>query len=123
MMNSTHRAKINRELKMEERELIGSLLSHLPNPEPYLEQLDRLHVIGKCNCGCPTIDLGLADQRTRSSEVPQILIEADARSPEGIPVGIILWIKAGYVSELEVYPWEDKTNFTLPDPATLTNLW
>jgi hypothetical protein len=120
-MNEIHRAKINRELKASERELIKTLLSHLPNPKPYIEQLDHLQVVGQCDCGCPTIDLALKEERQKSSEVPEILIEADGCSPEGISVGIILWTKAGDISQLEVYPWEDAAKFGLPDTRTLTN--
>jgi hypothetical protein len=120
-MNKMHRAKINRELKANEKELIKNLLSHLPDSKPYIEQLDHLRVVGQCDCGCPTIDLALKEHKNKSSEIPEILIEADGQSPEGIPVGIILWTKAGYLSELEVYPWENTANFGLPDPKTLTN--
>jgi hypothetical protein len=121
IMNKIHRAKINRELKPEEKELIKNLLSHLPNPMTYFEQLDHLRVVGKCDCGCPSIDLALIEHKNKSSEVPEILVEADGQSPEGIPVGIILWTKAGHISELEVYPWEDAAKFGLPDTKTLTN--
>lgn len=121
MVHKIHRAKIKRELKADEKTLITSLLSHLPNPNPYIEQLENLQVVGQCDCGCPTIDLAMKEQKNISSEVPEILIEADGRSPEGIPVGIILWAKASYLSEMEVYPWEDTLKFGLPEPKTLTN--
>lgn len=120
-MNKTRRALINRELKPEEKELIKHLLTHLPNPAPHIEQLDYLRVVGKCDCGCPTIDLALKEYINKSSQIPEILVEADGQSPEGIPVGIILWTKAGNISGLEVYPWEDTDKFGLPDTKTLTN--
>jgi hypothetical protein len=120
-MHKINRAKITRELKPDEKELIKNLLSHLPNPVTYIEQIDHLRVVGKCDCGCPTIDLALKKHQQKSSAIPEILVEADGRSPEGIPVGIILWTKAGCISELEVYPWEDAVNFGLPDIKTLTN--
>jgi hypothetical protein len=120
-MNKTHRAKVKRELKISEKEFIKNLLSHLPNPKLYIEQLDNLQVVGQCDCGCPTIDLGLKDHKNISSEITEILIEADGHSPEGIPVGIILWTKAGYLSELEVYPLEEANKFGLPASDSLTN--
>jgi hypothetical protein len=120
-MHKVHRAKINRVLRSDEKELIMDLLSHLPNSKPYLEQIDKLRVVSQCDCGCPTIDLALSDKKKGSSDIPEILMEADGQSPEGIPVGIILWAREGYLSGLEVYPWEETTKFSLPEPELLTN--
>lgn len=120
-MHKVHRVKVNREIKPHEKELIMTLLSHLSAPKPFIEQLDHVRVVGQCDCGCPTIDLALKEHKNKSSGIPQILIEADGRSPEGTPVGIILWTKAGYLSELEVYPWENTSKFSLPELGSLTN--
>lgn len=120
-MHKIRRARISRELKASEKKFIAHMLSQLPNPVPYIEQLEHLRVVSQCDYGCPTIDLSLKENKNRSSEIPQILIGANGKSPEGIPVGIILWTKAGYISELEVYPWEDTINFGSPETRTLTN--
>jgi hypothetical protein len=48
------------------------------------------------------------------------LLTADGESPEGEPVGVILWVRGGFLSGLEVHPWNGSVSIRLPDPAALT---
>jgi len=105
----------------EERDLVEALLGAAgAGAGRYLGQVEQLEVVGVCGCGCPSIDLvspaGGRDGR------PSPLVLADAESPEGTPVGVILWVCGGTLSGLEVHPWDGKQDVRLPRPETLTNL-
>jgi hypothetical protein len=105
----------------EERDLIEALLGAAgAGAVRFLGQLEKLHVVGPCGCGCPSIDLSTADGDRRSRPSPLIL--ADAESPDGTPVGVILWVADGMLSGLEVHGWDGRGKVHLPRPDTLTNL-
>jgi hypothetical protein len=84
----------------------------------YLGQLSRLQVVGGCGCGCPSIDLGVDGAGDGGPARP--LVVADAVSPEGEPVGVILWVRGGVLSGLEVHPWSRVAQVRLPAATTLT---
>jgi hypothetical protein len=83
----------------------------------YLGQLSRLRVSGGCGCGCPSIDLEVEGGGAEGAASP--LLMADGESPEGEPVGVILWVRGGFLSGLEVHPWNGSVSVRLPHPATL----
>jgi hypothetical protein len=49
-----------------------------------------------------------------------IVAEAYGRSPEGIDLGLILWVREGHLAALEAYDYGDSVPFTLPRPEDLT---
>ena len=97
--------------------LLGAVRSGVSR---YIGQLESMEVVGGCRCGCPSVDLGVASACADGMPIPVIL--ADAESPEGVPVGIILWARSGRLSALEVHPWDGSANIRLPRPETLCNL-
>jgi hypothetical protein len=105
-----------RELSEKERVLLEQLLLHgTAESRTYVEQLSRVTVASRCGCGCPTIDLAVADRIAPPGSPTVILSEAGGVSPEGISFGVILHGREGLLSELEVYPIEGDAVFTLPD--------
>ncbi len=78
-----------------------------------LPQIDRLSVVAKCNCGCPTIDFAL-DGEPVVQKGGQFISDwlADV---EGMSVYVQLWRSNGRISTLEVgsYPGTDQP-FGLP---------
>ena len=62
----------------------------------------------------------MVDGRPREG-APKALIVADAESPEGLPVGVILWVRGGALSGLEVHPWNGTDSVRLPPVESLTN--
>jgi hypothetical protein len=101
-----------------ELELIEGLLGGAgAGARRFIGQLERLRVVGCCGCGCPSIDLAVDGVEPGGEARP--LVIADAESPEGIPVGIILWVRGGSLSGLEVHPWDGSHTVRLPEPATL----
>ena len=85
----------------------------------YLGQLPRVQVVGGCCCGCPSIDLAVGDKSREGSVAPVIV--ADAESPEGVPVGVILWARGGALSGLEVHPWNGSDTIRIPAVESLLN--
>ena len=110
-----------RPLTVDEHDLIEALLGAVRSGVGrYIGQLESVEVIGRCRCGCPSIDLATTGLQQDGRAVPLVL--ADAESPEGVPVGVILWVRNGRLSGLEVHPWEASGFFRLPCPETLHNL-
>ena len=117
---SEGRAPSNRELTEDERCLIEWLIAHgTRDATSYLPQLDSVRVVSHCTCGCPTIDLAPERQREATVGPSTIVGDATGRSPEGVPVGIILHAREGQLSELEIYSQDTSKNFGLPDLETL----
>jgi hypothetical protein len=110
-----------RPLSEGEHDLIEALLGALRSGVGrYIGQLESVEVVGGCGCGCPSIDLKL--DAKGSDGPPKPLILADAESPEGVPVGVILWSRGGRLSGLEVHPWDGSDFIRLPGAETLSNL-
>jgi len=89
----------------------------------FLPQLDRLRVIGRCPCGCPTIDLALESPHLADGDVSDTLADVEGRSPEGTEIGLILRAKAGSLSRLEAYARDGLVPFSLPTDEELATFW
>ena len=114
-------AGLPRPLTVEEHDLIEALLGAVRSGiGRYIGQLEELEVVGRCRCGCPSIDLATLGAVPDGRATPLVL--ADADSPEGVPVGVILWARNGRLSGLEVHPWDGSGSIRLPFAETLHNL-
>jgi len=110
-----------RPLTTEEHDLIEALLGAVRSGVGrYIGQLESAEVVGGCGCGCPSIDLEVESKGSDGPPTPLML--ADGESPEGIPVGVILWVRGGCLSGLEVHPWDGSEFIRLPGLETLSNL-
>jgi hypothetical protein len=117
-MKRGHRNGAPRPLSDTELELIEALLGAAGiRGGRYLGQLPKVRVVGGCGCGCPSIDLEVGDGSRDGP--PKPLVVADAESPEGVPVGVILWIRGGALSGLEVHPWHGTGGVGLPHTESL----
>jgi len=105
-----------RSLTPEERDLLERLLGRgTENAERYLKQLPDTTVVGKCSCGCPTLDLAVRGIAASLSSPSTILADARGVSPEGVQFEIILHAREGLLSELEAYSiLGESSGFTLP---------
>lgn len=120
-MTQDDRSGFPRPLEAEEQELIEALLGAVRSGVGrYLGQLATVEVVGRCQCGCPSVDLEVGTG-TRNG-TPKPLVLADAESPGEVPVGVILWVRGGALSGLEVHPWDGARGVRLPRPESLTNL-
>jgi hypothetical protein len=112
-----------RPLNAGERLLIAGLLAYLKEDrQRYLAQLHLANVVGGCDCGCPSIDISIGGAGPQTLEGSEILVGGDATSPEGTPVGVLLWVRDCEIVSLEVHPWDDTESFALPRPETLKNV-
>jgi hypothetical protein len=117
----------NRQLNAGERTLIEWLIANgIPEARAFTQQLTGLHVIGRCSCGCPTVDFAMGDSQQATTGPAQILADFFGITHEGIEVGVILHARQGRISELEVYSLgtTDTTDLTfgLPRIETLNAL-
>lgn len=106
----------NRALSAKERTLLDWLVNNgSPEAIHYLPQLSEVRVVGRCKCGCPSIDLGIAGASAATSGPSQIIADFLGETPDGLRVGVILHAREGKLSELEVYGLSgDEGSFTLP---------
>lgn len=96
------REPLIRPLTQHERDLIRWLIEHsfVKDATRLLPQVDRLSVVSKCTCGCPTIDLAL-DGKPAVLKGQGIISDWDAEV-NGMPVYVQLWISNDQISSLEV---------------------
>ena len=109
-----------RDLTSEERRLLEWLISNgVPIAPAYASQLPDVRVVARCACGCPTLDLALGEKKTRTVGPSTILADVAGRSPEGVPVSVVLHAREGEISELEVISLNETEVFGLPTPEML----
>jgi hypothetical protein len=112
-------APLNRPLTQNERNLIRWLLEHSnSNVDHLLSQLDRLSVVEKCTCGCPTVYFAVDGEPT--SRKGERLIADYLAEVDGDGVGVMLFETKGKLSSLEVYSLAGSEKpFGLPAIASL----
>jgi hypothetical protein len=110
------REPLNRELTQPERSLIRWLIEHsyVKDANRLMPQVDRLSVVSKCTCGCPTIDFAL-DGEPVARKGEQCISDWDAKV-DGMPVYVQLWQSNDRLCSLEVgsLPGTDQ-QFGLPE--------
>ena len=82
------------------------------------QQVKGIEASKGCECGCPTIDLFVhresAAPSTASSPLP---VEADVLDEAGEPIGgILIFLKDGYLSEMELYSYAREPSAEFPPP-------
>ena len=120
--SSAHTIPENRPLSPDERALIEWLIANgVPEAKGFAHQLEGLHVVGRCGCGCPTVDLATADDDASTTGPSHILAEFLGLTPQGSEVGVILHTREGKLSELEIYELEEPAR-SLPTIGSLEPL-
>jgi hypothetical protein len=107
-------ASLNRPLTEEEATLLKWLLEHgFRGARDFVSQIERLTVVGKCTCGCPTIYFAF-DGRPVKRKGEQLISDYIAEVDK-MPVGVMVFQTDGLLSSLEIYslPGTDKP-FGLP---------
>jgi hypothetical protein len=88
----------------EEYALLLWLLEHgNEDSNEYVPQLNGIRVVGRCGCGCPTIDLAVFGASARTVGPSYILADFVGKTPDGRDVGVLLHVRENKLSELEVY--------------------
>ena len=113
-----------RDLNAAEHALLKSLLTRSPRAGGFSTQLNDVKILASCGCGCPrTIFLGLGDQKAPTTGVTTIIADATGQSPEGVRVEVILHVREGKLSELELYAPDGTERFTLPSAEALKDVF
>lgn len=110
-----------RRLSKEEQILLEWLIANGSlDAQQYASQIVDIIVVGRCTCGCPSIDLAVEESENRKTGASHLLADFEGKTPEGIDVGVILHAREGKISELEVYAIpEVKGPFSLPSIESL----
>ena len=107
---------MERNLTSGESAIVKWMVQHSAKPGESIAHLaplvGRLHVVGNCKCGCPSIDF-----KEKGTAQPWTPI-GDARgiSLEGLIVGVLLWGNDKEITGLEVYSETGEKTFLMPTP-------
>ena len=101
-----------------EAETLEFMLSAgFPGNEVLREQASRALVIEQCSCGCATIDFGVESDAPVAPEIEGApLVQTRARDMDEHPVGLMLFVRDGRLSSLEIV-WYDESQMTAEFPA------
>ena len=117
-MKKPRSVSVNRPLTGEEYELTRWILEHgKPEAAAYLDQLERARVVGRCPCGCATIDFeidGLGKAPPGVNVLGDFLF-----GDESALCGVFVFSSNGILSGLEVTGYAVDAPKTLPDPSEL----
>ena len=116
-------AATERDLLDDERELLAFLLERpFEGQEQLVAQAKTARYGGSsCGCGCPSFYVAV-DRSLPAANADYTPVEAGAygRDPGGNAVGVILFVKDGYLHNVEVYSNEEHSHFAgIPKPAAL----
>ncbi|WP_103348581.1 hypothetical protein [Amycolatopsis sp. CA-128772] len=106
----------SRPLTPNERSALDTLLAaDFPGAAELRAQAATARVTGRCGCGCPTIDLAVAEAAPRAALTSSVAVEADA--PDG--GGLIVFAAEGRLSCLEYWFTADETPAAFPPPEQI----
>jgi hypothetical protein len=105
-----------------EREVLRALLDYadFKARDALLAQIDDARVVGRCGCGCATVDLQVESPpvvEALSSPLPN---EANVIGTDGEEIGgVLVFVKDGRLSTLEVYSNTEEPIDPLPPTSRL----
>jgi hypothetical protein len=107
----------NRPIRTSESDVVLAALRRAPTgviPPALMETVPTLRVIGRCECGCPTVDFEPSEDAVPSRPIA----DGIGRTSSGTEVGIIVWGTEDKITGLELY--ELGTPVTeLPEAGTI----
>jgi hypothetical protein len=114
-----------RSLNDAEKQILGALLeAEFPGVVELRTQLPHTMVVGHCDCGCPTVFLGVSNKVPGSSaEVKDRLapVEAQVSPIKDEPPGeILVFVSNGQLSSLEYVSYVDSPPSRWPSLDRLT---
>jgi hypothetical protein len=110
--------ELPRALSGRERDLLEAMLPSggFPGVEEYRRQVEAAQVVGKCACGCATIELEIDRAAAPLSSHPgDPLLPVEGRTEIGEqPVELILFARDGWLESLEIVYYSAETPTTFP---------
>lgn len=105
-----------------QRALLDFLLAEdFPGRVALLEQSQHVETSGlSCDCGCPSFYLNPDRTTTAPAEVDNVVpIDAHTTTADGLPIEVLLFVRDGYLSELEIVWYGETPPAELPSPQDL----
>jgi hypothetical protein len=90
------------ELAVLERAVRKARCSDTKEP-PDLAQAASLQVVGRCDCGCASVDFS----HLPPGEIAELVADAVAESPSGEHLGVLVWANRGRYTGLEIVGYSD----------------
>lgn len=106
-------------LSVAERGVLVAVLSYadFAGRESLLVQIDAVRVVGRCDCGCATVDLAVENALTSDAVAYPISNEATVLDARGDAIGgVLVFVRDGYLARLEVYSGAGQTISSFPRP-------
>ena len=104
-----------RPLTQQEATLVRWLLQHgKPGASDHVSEIERLHVVSRCSCGCASVDF--VDEPGGL----EVLSDYKWEDDHGHAFGVFVFAKGGTLAGLEVWSIDGQaTPRSLPDPHVL----
>jgi hypothetical protein len=112
-----------RPLNDDERAVLGRLLTRdFQGVQALREQAADVQVVGRCDCGCPSVDLEPLPELSRSDQVGRLApVELEVAPEADEPPGeIILFVDDGRLSYLEYVFYSDSPPKSWPTVERLS---
>jgi hypothetical protein len=81
---------------------------------PSLDRLDSLQIVGRCQCGCASVEF----RHLKLGEIAEVVADAIGETDAGERVGILVFALDGNFVELEIFGYSD-TPARLPVVSTI----
>lgn len=111
-----------RPLSHSERTLVHALLAPTRPEHEVVRALDALVVVRTCDCGCASFEMAPSAHPVPPATYGRQLADAYGTTPDGRPVGLILWATDAHPTYMELYSLASDPPFALPAPGTITDL-
>jgi hypothetical protein len=76
----------------------------VPSASVLIDQVPTLQVVGRCECGCVSIDFLLPPR----GQIASIVADAVAEASDGEHLGVIVWALDNVLSGLEIYSYSER---------------
>ena len=87
-----------------------------PVDEAASAAVSTLEVVGRCECGCASVDFDSSTSDQRSTPIA----DGTGTTPRGGQVGVIVWGRPDAITGLEIYDLgAGDDDLVLPDPTSL----
>jgi hypothetical protein len=122
-LNPSREDVLERPLSAEEVALVTWLLEHgEPEACAFVDQVARARVVGRCPCGCASVDFAIDGQRPPGTGL-HTLSDYQWRGPDGELFGVFVFARAGLLLGLEVWSIDGRATPTfLPRTSDLVPL-
>jgi hypothetical protein len=110
-----------RPLSRAEKQVLDLMLSSdFPGAVTLRSQIPSVRVVARCDCGCATVNLEVAPQEPRATDVGNGVLPVTGYVGSDIhqtKAGIIVFVDDGYLSSLEIYSLAEPAPPEWPDLA------